>query len=246
MAKTFCRTIEQKNLLVPAADWNHHSELSDSMFMEISRVTEFDRTIGKVKIELLKHRWPFENGTVNYEFKASNSIESAVFQMLKGGMAWSDARYLLAELYARNKQFDLARKECLAVAKVIPFHYEPLLRYADYYRLDGRRDSAKAAYRHCFETDDNPFARIKYAMQLLEEENASSAVSQIDTAFILDASGRHKVTAQGAALGRYLLGVGYAKLGKLNLARENAERALAIDPASEEAKDLLTQLKTQR
>ncbi|MBM2841554.1 MAG: Tetratricopeptide repeat protein [Bacteroidetes bacterium] len=246
MAKTFCQAIEQHGLLVPPSAWVDTNGNSDSVFMDLSRVTEFDRAVGKVKIDLLKRRWPFQTGTVNYEFVASNPVESVVFRMMKGGIAWSDARYLLAEFYARNKQFDLARKECLAVAKVIPFHYEPLLRYADYYAAEGKGDSAKAAYKHCFETDDNPFARIKYAMQLLEEENANAAVGQIDTAFIIDARGKYKVPEQVAAMGRYLLGLGYAKMGSYALAKENAERALAIDPSSEEARDLLAQLRARR
>ncbi|MBM2841532.1 MAG: hypothetical protein HW412_2060, partial [Bacteroidetes bacterium] len=58
-----------------------------------------------------------------------------------------------------------------------------------------------------------PFARIKYAMELLEEENANAAVGQIDTAFIIDARGKYKVPEQVAAMGRYLLGLGYAKMG---------------------------------
>ena len=243
MAKTLCRAIEQNNLLVPAGDWDDAHEPSDSTLMEMSRVTEFDRTVGKVKIDLLERRWPFETGAVNYEFVAANPVESVVFRMMKGGIAWSDARYLLAEFYARNKQFDLARKECLAVAKVIPFYYEPLLRCADYFSQEGKKDEAMAAYQRCFETDDNPFARMKYAILLLEEEQPSPAAAQIEIAFTLDEKGKYKLPMQGAATGRYLLGVAYAKLGRFDIARENLERALAIEPGYKEANDLLDQLK---
>ena len=246
MAKTFCRAIEQNTVLVPASDWSRESEPMDSVLMELSMVTEFDRTIGSVKIDLLKHRWPFVTGPVNYEFVPTNPVESVVFRMMKGGMAWSEARYMLAEFYARNKQFDLARKECLAVAKVIPFNYEPLLRYADYFNQEGRKEEAKSAYQRCFETDDNPFARMKYAVLLLEEERASAAAAQIEIAFTIDEKGTYKLPAQGTATARYLLGVANAKMGKVGSAKENLQRALAIEPGYQEAQELLTQLSRQQ
>ncbi|MEK9138141.1 MAG: tetratricopeptide repeat protein, partial [Bacteroidota bacterium] len=84
MAKTFCRAIELNNLLVQTSEWNHANEPPDSVLMDLSRVTEFDRTVGRVKIDLLRRRWPFETGPVNYEFKAATSVESVVFRMIKG------------------------------------------------------------------------------------------------------------------------------------------------------------------
>jgi tetratricopeptide (TPR) repeat protein len=239
MAKSFCRAIEQNHLLVPSSDWRHTEEPADSVLMELSCVTEFDRTVGKVKIDLLKRRWPFVTGSVNYEFVAANSVESVVFRMMKGGIAWSDARYLLAEFYARNKQFDLARKECLAVSKVIPFVYEPLLRNADYFSQEGKREEAKNAYEVCFTTDDNPFARMKYAVLLLEDEQASAAAAQIEIAITIHEKGKYKLPIQGVATSRYLLGVAYAKLRKFDSAKENLQRALAIEPGYKEAAELL-------
>lgn len=246
MAKTLCRAMAYNNLLVGSTDWNRTTEPTDSVLMELSRVTEFDRAVGKVKIDMLKRRWPFETGKVNYEFVASNSVESVVFRMMKGGIAWSDARFLLAEFYARNKQFDLARKECLAVAKVVPYHYEPLLRYADYYSQEGRTEEAAAAYQQCFEIDDNPFARMKYAVLLLEQERPAAAATHIEIALNLDAKGKYKLPIQGVATARYVLGVAYAKLGKVDLAKENLQRALAIEPTYGEANDLLDQLKQKQ
>lgn len=210
--------------------------------MELSMVTEFDRAIGAIKVDMLKHRWPFVAKPVNRPFVPTSAAESVVVLMRKNGMAWSDARYQLAEVYARQKQFGLARKECLAVAKVIPFHYEPLLRCADYFNQEGNKDEAKAAYQRCFETDDNPFARLKYAVLLLEEEKASAAAAQIEIAFSIDAKGKYRLPPQGSASARYLLGVANAKMGKMEQARENLQRALLIEPGYQEARDLLTQL----
>ena len=242
MAKTFSRTIQDDNLLVSPSAWTKSNEPDDSILMRLSRVTTFDRTLGGMKIDFLKRRWPFASGPVDYEFAPSNYLESVVFRVIRHELAWSEARYLLAEDYARNKQFELARDECLAVSKEIPFSYEPLLRVADYYNEEGKRNEAKDAYQVCFKTEDNPFARMKYAVILLEEETPAAAAAQIDTAFGLDSGGRYKLPTLGLATGRYLLGVAYAKMGKTDQAKENLQRALAIQPGYIDAKELLDQL----
>lgn len=244
MAKTLCDAITQNHLLVPPSNWSH-SRVSDSTLMELSRVTVFDWTVGKVKIDLLERNWPFETGTANYQFVASNPVESVVFRVMKGGIAWAEARYLLAEFEARNNHFDLARKECLAVARVAPFYYDPLFRYAGYYEQEGKTEEAKEAYRQCYEADDNPFARMKYAALLLDDGKAESAAAQIDTAFAVDARGKYRLSTQSAVAGRYLLGVAYAKLGEINLAKASLEQALAMIPSFADARKLLRQLENQ-
>ena len=241
MAKTLCQVIKAHSLLVPPADWSQ-SPVSDSTLMTISRVTVFDWTVGKVKIDLLERNWPFETGPANYEFVATNPVESVVFRMMKGGIAWGEARYLLAEFDARNGRFDLARKECLAVARVAPSYYEPLLRYAGYYEQEGRMEEAQEAYRLCYETDDNPFARLKYAALLMDDGKADATVDQIDTAFAVNDRGKYKLSPQMVAAGKYLLGVAYAKLGQTSLARTSLEQSLAIDPSFVDARNLLQQL----
>lgn len=246
MAKTICRTIKNEHLLGGDTLLAATNDLSDSVYMELSRVTDFDRSIGKVKIDLLKRKWPFETGPVNYEFKAANSIESVVFRMLRGGIGWSDARYLLAEFYARNKQYDLARKECLAVSRIIPFSYEPLLRYADYFYDEHKYREAKAAYQQCLNTEENPFARMKYALILIDEGNYAGGASQIEIALSPTPAGRYTLTPDASATARYLLGGAYAKMGKLDLAKDNLQRALAINPDYKDARDLLNQIVSLR
>jgi tetratricopeptide (TPR) repeat protein len=246
MAKTFCSTIAHSGFLARADDWNMTNDLSDSAYMELSRVTDFDRTVGKVKIDLLKRRWPFETGIVNYEFKAATSVESVVFRMMKGGIAWSDARYLLADFYARNKQYDLARKECLAIAKVIPFTYEPLLRYADYYYDEGRYRDAEPAYQQCIATEENPFARMKYALILLDRGNYAGGAIQIEIALTTGPATKYTLTPNASATAQYLLGGAYAKMGKYDLARQHLQHALAINPGYKDARDLLSEIDTLR
>jgi tetratricopeptide (TPR) repeat protein len=242
MAKTFCRTIAQNNILVKPHHWHWELDKTDSAYLDLSTVSEFDRLVGKIKVDLLTHKWPFVKETNDYQFKPGSAEEGIVYRYIQKKTAWSDARYDLAQFYAGSRKFDLARRECLAVAKVIPFSYQPLLRVADYYRSEGKQQEAKAAYLHCFAVEDNPFARMKLAIILLEEDNPAAASEQINSAFALEEQGPYKLPPAAAASGRYLLGVAYAQMGKISEARENLQRALVIEPDYNDARSLLQQL----
>jgi tetratricopeptide (TPR) repeat protein len=245
-AKTLAGSIMANRFLVSHSEWLNAVTVSDSLLVALSGITDFDRTIGKVKVDLLKRRWPFETGIVNYEFVPANPVESVVFRMMKGGMTWSDARYLLAEYYAQHKLFSDARKECRAVAKALPFFYEPLLRYADYFVQEGLVDSAKAAYQQCIKVDDNPFAHLKLGALWLEEDVTATAVAQIQAAFAVQESTPYRLSKEAASLARYLLGVGYAKMGQMKEARYNLQMALAIQPDYNDAANLLRQIEHRK
>jgi tetratricopeptide (TPR) repeat protein len=240
MAKAFADAIKKNRLLAAESDWNPAP--ADSVLTETSTVGEFDWALGKIKTDLLKRRWPFNKGAVNFEFSAANPIESLVFKYVKKEVAWSDARYLLAEHYAKNGQYHLARKECLAVSRVIPHHYNPLLRVADYYRLEGKREEARAAYKHCLAVEENPYGHVRLGLLFLEEEKVSEAATELQSALTINETFDDPLRAEGVSGARYLLGVAYAKMGRLQEAKNELNRALAINPNNEEAKEVLKQL----
>lgn len=240
MAKTFANAIRQHHLAFDSSAWQPAPP--DSVLMEASTVGEFDWTLGAIKTDLLKRRWPFNKGAVNFQFTAKNPIESLVFKYVKQEVAWSDARYLLAEHYAKNGVYHLARKECFAVSRVIPYHYNPLLRVADYYRLEGKREEARAAYKQCLAVEENPYGHVRLGLFYLEEENASEAANELQTALRINDTFSDPLRTEGVSGARYLLGVAYAKMGRIQEAKNELHRALAIDPNNEEAKEVLKQL----
>jgi len=246
MAKTIAATLRRERLFGSEADWNEAPTLSDSVMMEESAVTDFDRLVGTLKIEFLKHRWPFVGTTQPYEFHPGTPVEEIALRYARQEIAWSDARYRLAEYYAGIHRFDRARSECRAVSKVIPFSYNPLLRVADYYLMEGKKEEAKRAYWTCVQTEDNPFARMNLGWRYLDEEKPDSALRQLQIAFEVNETFHDKLTPQGLAGGRYLLAVAYAKLGNFDEAKRQAEHALALQPGYAEARELLEQLNRVR
>ncbi len=239
MAKVWAQLIVERGLIgpVPAS-----RSITDSLVMEQSMVTAFDSIYGDIKIRLLTHRWPFVGSDVSYRYIPEGPVETTIYRYVEGKSSWSDTRYTLAEIYARQRRFDLARRECLAVSKVIPFSFQPLLRVADYYREEGDRRAARKAYTECVATEDNPYARMKLAILSLEEEHAADAEQEIRRAFEAEVHSGYALPLQAKASGRYLLGVALAKQGNIAAARRELEHALLINPSHQEARTLLREL----
>jgi tetratricopeptide (TPR) repeat protein len=241
MAETFAKTIQTHGLLFDAGQWLAAAPVSENEVVRRSAISRFDTLVGSIKVELLTHRWPFLEKPEPYMFQPKDAVEGIVYRYIQGRLAWSEARYELAEYYAGSGRFDEARRECQAVATVIPFSYHPYLRIADYYSRQGLKTEAARAYQRCYEVQDNPFARVKLAVILLEENRAQLSLSQLQSALALPRSGEQLTSAQ-LSLAYYLQAVAQAKLGNFVKARESARTALRYDPASAEAKDLLRQL----
>lgn len=246
MAKTWCQTIMANGMLVPPTDWRIDRNKTDLEYLQLSTASPFDSVVGKLKIDLLMQKWPFKKGEQPFTFTPKTIVEEIAYRYVQGAVAWSDARYALAEAYAAAGEFERARNECLAVSKVIPFSYNPLLRVADYYAREGRMVEAKAAYWRCVTTEDNPFGRMKLGWRYLEEEKPDSALQQLRLAFEVNEHAPDRLSAQGAASGRYLLAVAYAKLGNITEAKLQLERSLAIQPDDADARELLRQLNSLR
>ncbi|MFN0157724.1 MAG: tetratricopeptide repeat protein [Bacteroidota bacterium] len=241
MAKTIANTIRHSHL-VTKVSWHDDAAESDSVLMEHSMVSEFDKILGRIKIDLLMQRWPFTEKTGEERFTPNGPAEELVYRYVRGNIAWSDARYALADYYAGIKRYDLARKECLAVSKVLFFSYQPLLRVADYFRDEGKNDDAKRAYEQCLHVEENPFARMKLAIMFLEEERPVEAEQEIRRAFDAAQRGHHKLSVSASSSARYLLGVVLAQQNKYREARESLQHSLTLQPDHREAAELLQQL----
>ena len=205
-------------------------------------MSAFDETEGLVRTDLLTKRWPFRQTPDTRPFQPADSAAALVYAALQQRTPWSEIRYQLAELYARHGEFPLARRECYAVAKVIPFSFQPLLRLADYYAEEGRAEAARDAYRHSAAVEENPFAHMKLGLLFLQDDRYAEAAQEFETGFRVERTAGPALGTGGSAQGRYLLGISYANLGRLPEARENLQHALAIDPSLRDAAEALRSL----
>jgi len=242
MAKVFAQTIVDYHLLGAIDSLASTKTKDDDEYLSSSGVTVFDETVGRITIDLLTHKWPFVVADRGYRFQPRDEVERIAYRYIEEHLPWSTARYELADYFIQKKQYELARGECYAVAKAYPYLYQPILKVADYYRMEGDREAAKSAYLRCIQIEDNPFARSKLAIMLLEDNHAEEAVLHLNAGLGIAGRPGMSLSREAEAADHYLLGVAYAQLGKLHLAREQLKQSLSITPRLEKALLLLRQI----
>jgi tetratricopeptide (TPR) repeat protein len=242
MARTWTHTIATQGLLADKSEWRWNNEVDNEEYMRRAGVTRFDWTVGRIRVEYLRHRWPFEAARTAYEFTPTTEVDSIAQQYVGKKIWWQEARYALAARYIKRRDFEAARMEVLAVAKVIPFSFWPRLRFADCYLMEGKKEEAMKAYLDCIAIEDNPYARSKLALILIERSDFPEAITQLQSAFQLDATTNHKLPTDVAASNRYLLGYAYAQTQNMKEAKDQLHRALAINPNLLDAKELLERI----
>ena len=168
MGKVMTGAIRSAGLLAPLDRWRNDRALTDDEYFARSTVSDFDSLCGAIRIELLMKHWPFPSRGAVAGYTPATPEATIAYAYVRNARAWQLARYDMASHYELQRRFDLARRECLAVAKAAPYSYEPLLRVADYFRMEGNAADAQRYYRLSFQTENNPSARMKLAAVLLE------------------------------------------------------------------------------
>lgn len=240
MAQTWTEVAVKEGLLnIPANPVMPDPRVSPEV---LPGVTRFDSLVGAIRIEYLTHRWPFSQSTRPYAYIPSDPVGAIALRYVRGATPWQAARYELAAHYQSRRQFDMSRREAEAVALVLPSSYEPLLRVADYYLMEGRTADAEDGYRKSIEVEENPFARVKLGFLLAESGQTQEAIQQLEGAFAAEQRSGYRLPAPAAARGRYTLGYCYMRQADDASARRNLRGALAINPDLEEARILLGQI----
>ncbi len=241
MAKVWANDIRTSSLLGDNLDWAPAPD--DSALIVASDVSPFDREMGRIRTTMLTSHWPFQPRVIPRPPDTDDSVSSITRAYLDRQIAWPMARFRLGDLYAGRGQLAQARREYLAVTHVMQYSYLPWIRVADLYYLQRDLGKAEEYYRRSIGAEDNPYSHMKLGTVFLAEERAEDAVQQIDSAFALEGRQGEKFTLEGAANGRFLLGVAYAKLGRIPDARVQLQRAIAIQPDFQKARGLLEQLR---
>lgn len=242
MARTWSEALQESNLLAPSGEWHRERFPADSVVLERAGVTDFDRVVGEIKIAALVSRWPFMPRDTPSRFRPTSPVDSVVDGLLRRGLPWSEARYRLSEFYAMRGEYNLARRECNAVAHALPSSPDPLLRVADLFRREGRIDEAFAAYRGSIEREETAQARMSMAVVLLEANRPSEAAADMQRAFDVARTRGVALPPEVAAAGHFLLANARLQTGHPADARKELEAALSLRPAYPEARQLLDAL----
>ncbi|HTP79133.1 MAG TPA: hypothetical protein VMM57_01875, partial [Bacteroidota bacterium] len=239
MGETWTRTIAEKGLLGKI-------EFTPPSTTEIAvgndpGATIFDERVGEVRIAVLTHKWPFPSDP-QFRFIPRSTVDSLALRYAEGRVYWSDARYALADYFVSVHNYHAARLEYLTIGRVIPYSYQPFLRAADTYLMEGKMDSAALAYRRCIAAQPNPYAYMKLAIMAVERHDAHQAVAVIDTASLLLRDGRFEFSPEANASRFFLLGFAHAQIGEYDTAIVDLRRSLSYRPLEPQANALLREL----
>ncbi|KAA3659351.1 MAG: hypothetical protein DWQ10_09015 [Calditrichaeota bacterium] len=134
MAKAFYEQIQSLNML---------NGLDSTFFVQDKPyfVTDLDWDIGLLKIFEMVNSWPFEEKNVTFDdYKAYGEPKAAEIarNYLFEENIWSRAHYKMADAFIKQKAFEKARLEYLAVSVFVPEDSYPYNRVAKTYEYEGR------------------------------------------------------------------------------------------------------------
>ncbi|HXX65282.1 MAG TPA: tetratricopeptide repeat protein [Bacteroidota bacterium] len=241
MAKTWARDIRTLGLLGSRLDWT--TPPSDSTLMDTSDVSAFDDEVGRLTVSRLTEHWPFQGNATPRAAAPDESISAIALSFLNNKLTWPEARFQVGDLYLQRRQFDLARREFMAVTHFLWFSHAPWIRIADSYFLEHRLADAERFYRQAIAVEDNPDSHMKLGIVDLAQQRPAEGANEVETAFSLAEHQGNPFPPERAAYGRFLLGAAYAQIGRISDARAQLQHALAIQPEFQKARNLLDQLR---
>jgi tetratricopeptide (TPR) repeat protein len=205
-------------------------------------VTEFDRLIGQAKVGMLTHRWPFVKGSVQ-EYRPEDPGEAVLVESMREGRSWSETRYRWADRLTREGRWPEARKEYVALARSLPWSFQPWVRLGDAALAQGNTADAETGYRRALDAEESAHARMKLGALLLRLERPEEALAQFSSGLAVGTHPGDPLSTDEQAAGWYLTGVAAVRLRRIDEGTRALERALAIRPGMREAKALLDRLK---
>jgi hypothetical protein len=242
MADTWAEAIRRRDLLgVPLAPLPAES---DSLLRTADGITDFDRLIGKAKVDILTRRWPFVNGPPS-EYRPDDPREAILVEAMRKGRSWSETRYQWADRLVKEGRWPEAKAEFLAVAKSLPWSFQPWVRLGDAAFAAGDPEEAEQGYRRALDAEESAHAHMKLATVLLTSGQLEDALSHLSAGLMPLAPVGDPLSLDEQAAGWYLSGVTSLRLRRLDDGKRALQRALTLRPGMREARELLDRLPRQ-
>jgi len=241
LAKTFFQTIVDNNVVAPQGAWHWDRNLTDDQFVDSSGVTEFDLEAANYRISQLTNGWPFQHvSSAEGDYVPKNKVQELAVQYVRKKIAWSQARYDLANWYTKQGKYDKALREYYAVSKVIPYYYYPFMMMGDMYRLQGKDSAAEDQYGKALAVQQSPFVHVRLGMMYFEQRKTEQSIHEFEETIASEGTENMDVHARSTA--RYFLGAAYGKSGDIQKAKMYLQLAVQIDPQNGDAKKMLSQI----
>jgi tetratricopeptide (TPR) repeat protein len=132
MSEAFFDVLRRNRMI--AAKWNESLFKPREFYREHWPITEFDRTLGALRIRFLTDHWPFKplesSGRGWAGFQPEGPVETLAFKVEKGEMSFLEGHMNMASQFEALGQYDDALREYQALAAADPHDYRTMLTIA--------------------------------------------------------------------------------------------------------------------
>ncbi len=238
MAKSICDLLENEHEEFSVSQFMTNELQSDDYLASISGVTEFDHETAWLRIEKLKHSWPFPKKKQPFSYEPKNIVQEVAWDYARGNLSWAAAHINLAKYYVENQNLEEAEKEYIALAKQSFYDPSPWLTVAKIQSMQKKYGAAVGSYLRALKLEETAELRVKTGIACFQMQDYPSAIVHFETALKLIKSTREQFSGPQQVKLAFLLGEALLKTGRIAEARLQYEFLNSIAPESVEKERL--------
>lgn len=232
MAKAFVEAMRAHGLVAPEGAWLAERERPDAYFRARAGLTEFDLEVARMRIDMLKSRWPFRAQPVPFAYHPRNPMQQAAWEYSRGEIGWVAAHDRLGDLYLEQGDLDRAAAEYLAIARITPYDPTYLMQAADVLARARHFDAAAESYARALRIEEIAEAHAKLGIVVYQLQRFPDAIRHLDAALEL-AAARPSALPDGLRVQLHvLLGTAYLNVRDVAAATEQLDHLRSLAPSA--------------
>ena len=238
MAREYARMLRARQMIAPEPAWATRDTIPEERMWNDRPVTAFDSMLAARRVLLLTSEWPFVQIPKPVPpIPADDQLGSIVEQVTLGSMSWEEGHVAAARYFERVHDLDGAIREAQALAGALPLSVSAHLLLGQ--MLVKHHDNARAldAFATSLQLEQTAFAHRAIGGILADSGNLDAATPHLEEAF------RRSATSHERADNGFLLGLTYAKSGRMADARRQLELVIRENPDFEPAREALKALR---
>ncbi|HEX9007535.1 MAG TPA: hypothetical protein VF889_09585, partial [Bacteroidota bacterium] len=234
MAKEFCRSMAAARFMLPASAWRWELDRSDSVYRQMSAVTEFDEEVARLRIALLKTRWPFREPPGTFDFHPSGIVQETAWEYVNSRIGWASAHARLGDSFLRAGNLAAAEREYFAIAKNSVYDPEYFNKAGDLQAAQAKFREAKETFTRALEIEETQFTRARRASVELQLAEPAEAAADLEAALRDDEAAAEQFPPGQRVRALTMLGKAYLEQGKIPEAETQLARLSAFAPNAPE------------
>ncbi len=195
-----------------------------SFYQQKMYASDFDTTLGNIKILKLKAGWPFvkaSESSPNINYKPKDLADSLALDVSNGKLQWEPAKVKLAQAYVERKQYDKALTEYLGIAVDMPYSASPFVFASQLLIEQNKLQEAEPLLERANQLEANAFVKKMLGAIKINSKNYEVGIRLLKESVRLNASDPQAW---------YNLSGGYALNQQFKEAKDAASKVRELNP----------------